>query len=153
MHQRSANDVVGENVSNLRGAMSQAELARRLASELGKDRIDPTSITRLESGKRPTTVNELSALGRIFDVSPETLLLESPFSAELAAVRADIKRCRRATSTLAESAGELRRLQRELRQTLQHLAQTEQVLPPAELDEAMTLAALEPERIIEEPPF
>lgn len=153
MHHRSANDIVGENVSSLRGAMSQAELARRLAAELGKDRIDPTSITRLESGKRPTTVNELSALGRIFDVPPETLLLESPFSAELAAVRAEIRRCRRAASTLAESAKDLRRLQRELRGTLHHLEQSGQVLSRAEVDEAKTLVELEPERIVEQPPF
>lgn len=54
--------------------MSQAELAGKLAEQLGKDRVDPTSITRLERGTRTITVNELVALAQIFGVREEVLL-------------------------------------------------------------------------------
>ena len=80
------NEVVGENVQRLREGMTQAELARRLASELNKDKMDPASITRLEQGKRPTTVNELAALAKILKVTPEALLSEDRTS-EMAKVR------------------------------------------------------------------
>lgn len=61
---------------NERG-MSQAELAGRLAETLGKERVDPTTITRLEAGKRPTTVDELDALAVIFEVDASVLLRPS----------------------------------------------------------------------------
>jgi transcriptional regulator with XRE-family HTH domain len=48
-------------------------LAEKLAARTGRDRIDPTTITRLEAGKRPITVNELVALASIFGVSVEDL--------------------------------------------------------------------------------
>lgn len=72
----NANQRVGMNVATLRGDMSQAELAQRLARELGKASVDPTTITRLEAGKRPTTVNELEALARIFKVEVSELLAD-----------------------------------------------------------------------------
>lgn len=70
------NKVVGRNVALRRQAMglSQADLANQLAAYLGKDRIDPTTVTRLESGKRPTTVDELAALSKILDTDAQTLL-------------------------------------------------------------------------------
>lgn len=73
------NGVVGRNVATYRNerGLSQAELASNLADALGKARVDPTTITRLEAGKRPTTVDELDALAEIFEVSPEMLLRPS----------------------------------------------------------------------------
>lgn len=73
-----ANKVVGRNVAALRGDMSQAYLGALLAKELGKARVDPTSITRLEKGARAITVNELVGLARIFGVHPEYLLGRNP---------------------------------------------------------------------------
>lgn len=74
MQPRTANDHVGSNVAALRGEMSQSDLAAALAKKLGKEKIDPTTITRLESGKRPITVNELVALADILKVDITTLL-------------------------------------------------------------------------------
>ena len=76
MQPEEINGLVGRNIASLRANtnMSQAELAKRLAKTLGKTRIDPTTITRLEQGKRPTTVAELVALGQIFRVHVSQLL-------------------------------------------------------------------------------
>ncbi|WP_347956454.1 helix-turn-helix domain-containing protein [Gordonia aichiensis] len=70
----SLNEVVGTNVKRLRQrhGWSQSELAHKLADELGKPKIDPTTITRMEAGTRPTTVSELEALSRVFDARPES---------------------------------------------------------------------------------
>ncbi|MBB4134727.1 helix-turn-helix domain-containing protein [Gordonia humi] len=71
---------VGRNVFVLRKqalGISQAELADRLAVELGRPKIDPTTITRMESGRRPITVADLEALARIFSVDVEQLLDEN----------------------------------------------------------------------------
>lgn len=83
------NEAVGRNVARLRRDMSQADLALALAAQIGKDRIDPTTITRLEQGKRPTTVNELVALADIFGVQVEDLLsdLGSSTDADVAEAR------------------------------------------------------------------
>jgi transcriptional regulator with XRE-family HTH domain len=63
--------------------MSQTALAGRLSSELGKT-VDPTTVTRLESGKRPMLVAELVALAVIFETSPAELLpAGSPIAAEM----------------------------------------------------------------------
>lgn len=73
MH-KSTSRIVGENVRRLRGDMSQTELGHRLAAELGKGQVNQSTIYRLEEGKRPTTVDELAALARIFHVEPHALL-------------------------------------------------------------------------------
>ncbi|QUD82105.1 helix-turn-helix transcriptional regulator [Gordonia polyisoprenivorans] len=78
----TANENVGRNVAALRGSRSQGELANELAQRLGKDRIDPTTITRLEAGKRPITVNELVALADILSVDVP-VLLSTPKTSEL----------------------------------------------------------------------
>lgn len=69
--------IVGQRVQQLRrGQWSQADLARLLGEKLGK-LVDPTTITRLEGGKRPVTVDELVALSEIFNV-PVNELFEDP---------------------------------------------------------------------------
>lgn len=71
---------VGRNVFLLRKqalGISQSELASRLAAELGKSKVDPTTITRMESGKRPITVADLEALSRIFSIGVDQLLEEN----------------------------------------------------------------------------
>lgn len=53
--------------------MSQVDLASRLGEQLGKH-IDPTTITRMERGTRPTSVVELYALATIFGVQLREML-------------------------------------------------------------------------------
>lgn len=74
-----ANATIGRRIAELRTAegTSQAQLAQKLAERLGKDSIDPTTITRLERGTRPITVVEILALARIFYVDPASLLPQS----------------------------------------------------------------------------
>ncbi|NKR96223.1 helix-turn-helix domain-containing protein [Rhodococcus hoagii] len=79
MQLAETNAIIGEKIAQLRGKaeLSQAELASALAEKMGKERIDPTTITRLERGQRPITVMELIALAQVFDVPEESLLPES----------------------------------------------------------------------------
>lgn len=68
MQRHDANAVVGRAVGRLRKTRgwSQADLAQRLAETLGRT-WDPSAVARMESGKRTTSVNELTALAAIFD--------------------------------------------------------------------------------------
>lgn len=101
-----ANRVVGQNVAALRGEMSQAYVAALLAKVLGKESIDPTSITRLEKGTRSITVNELVGLAEIFSVDPMYLLHSNPESDgdDLRALRAAAARSKRLDTEAAEVA-------------------------------------------------
>ncbi|ORL06458.1 helix-turn-helix domain-containing protein [Prescottella equi] len=78
MQLAETNAIIGEKIAQLRGKaeLSQAELASALAEKMGKERIDPTTITRLERGQRPITVMELMALAQVFGVPEESLLPE-----------------------------------------------------------------------------
>ena len=73
---QNLNEVVGANVAACRkqAGMSQAALAAQFARFLDRDNVDPTTITRLESGKRPTTIEELEALSQVFGVEYSDLL-------------------------------------------------------------------------------
>ncbi|MCX4095347.1 helix-turn-helix domain-containing protein [Nocardia sp. alder85J] len=74
MQIEDVNRLIGERVADLRkGRFSQSELAQLLSEKLGKA-IDPTTVTRLEGGKRPVAATELVALAEIFGVSPAALL-------------------------------------------------------------------------------
>lgn len=75
MQQTEITELFGQRVANLRVGMgiNQAALATRLGEELGK-KIDPTTITRMERGSRPTSVVELYGLANIFGVSVGDLL-------------------------------------------------------------------------------
>ncbi|SHP01296.1 putative DNA binding protein [Mycobacteroides abscessus subsp. abscessus] len=90
------NRLVGRNTAEFRGqkGLSQAELATRLAAQLGKTSIDPTTITRLESGKRPTTVDELVALAQILDVDVSSLLHPGLNAARLFALQRTVAQLR-----------------------------------------------------------
>jgi transcriptional regulator with XRE-family HTH domain len=52
---------------------SQGDLAKRLATALGRAR-DPSAISRAESGQRPLTVTELTAIAMVLGVGPADLL-------------------------------------------------------------------------------
>jgi transcriptional regulator with XRE-family HTH domain len=73
------NKSIGANVAALRteAGWSQAELAERWGNALGH-RVDPTTVTRLERGRRPTTVHELVQLARLFDVRHWYDLVQEP---------------------------------------------------------------------------
>lgn len=77
MHDMQIEDVnptIGARVTELRkNKFSQVELAELLSEKLGKT-IDPTTITRLEGGKRPISAVELVALAEIFGIGPVELL-------------------------------------------------------------------------------
>lgn len=66
---------LGRYVTSLRQARewNQSALARELGERLGK-KVDPTTITRMERGNRPTTVDEILAMSEIFGVSPTSFL-------------------------------------------------------------------------------
>lgn len=87
----SANTRVGKAVARLRKGMSQAELARRLAKQLGKPNVDPTTITRIERGKRAITVDELAAFAQIFGVPESDLLEDSELAARLAKLNVEYR--------------------------------------------------------------
>lgn len=76
----SVNETVGANVTRLRRRreddLSQVGLAGLMSAMLGKI-IDPSTVNRLERGKRPVTAEELVALAGIFNV-PAASLLEEP---------------------------------------------------------------------------
>lgn len=61
---------------------------------MGKTSIDPTTITRLESGKRPTTVDELVALAQILDVDVSSLLHPGLNAARLFALQRTVAQLR-----------------------------------------------------------
>jgi transcriptional regulator with XRE-family HTH domain len=76
MQELSESAAVGQQVTRLRkqlGGLSQVRLAGLLSDLLGKV-VDPTTVNRLERGKRPVTVEELVALSQIFGVSFAELL-------------------------------------------------------------------------------
>jgi transcriptional regulator with XRE-family HTH domain len=70
------NAAVGANVATIRAELgwSQAELAERWGNALGH-KIDPTTITRLERGRRPIPIHELIALGTVLDVGWANLVM------------------------------------------------------------------------------
>jgi transcriptional regulator with XRE-family HTH domain len=85
---QNANTRVGRAVARYRGSrMSQADLARELAARLGKPKIDPTTITRIESGKRTISVDELEAFADIFNVYVNDLLVDADLGGRLADLR------------------------------------------------------------------
>lgn len=53
--------------------MSQTQLAAELTAALDK-RVDPTTVTRLERGSRPTTLGEVYALADVLNVSIAALI-------------------------------------------------------------------------------
>lgn len=68
-------EMFGERVAELRKReeMTQAELAESMSLRLGKE-VSALTVTRIESGSRPTSVEELVALGEVLRVLPEKLL-------------------------------------------------------------------------------
>ena len=60
---------IGERIAELRGEMSQQDLAQAVG-------IDPTVLSKIEAGKRPLRINELVAMARELGVDPAVLLDE-----------------------------------------------------------------------------
>ena len=69
------NHQFGKRVASLRGqaGLNQTELAARLGDALGK-KMDPTTVTRMERGTRPTSVTEIYALVEALGVGIRDLL-------------------------------------------------------------------------------
>ena len=111
----SANVRVGKAVAKFRRGMSQAELAQKLAAKLGKKSIDPTTITRIENGKRAITVDELEAFAEIFGVLEEDLLAPTALSARLDKVNDDYRDLLRAQRAFSIAQGRLQNLAEDLR--------------------------------------
>lgn len=113
--------MVGANVAVHRelAGISQAELAKRLAAALRKDRIDPTTITRMESGKRPTTVDELAALAQIFDVDFSALLAPAEDAVTYFALRSAVDMLLNSHSQLNLAHGRRTRALREIEAILE----------------------------------
>lgn len=65
----------GKRVASLRAqaGLNQTELAARLSDALGK-KMDPTTVTRMERGTRPTSVTEIYALVEALGVGIRDLL-------------------------------------------------------------------------------
>lgn len=75
MQTNAVNGAVGRKVADIRRARgwSQADLADRFGIEAGRS-IDPTTITRLEQGRRPLPVHELIAMALVLGVDARDLL-------------------------------------------------------------------------------
>lgn len=69
------NRLFGQRIAALRGqaGLNQTELAARLGEALGKN-VDPTTVTRMERGTRPTSVTEIYALVEALGVGVRDLL-------------------------------------------------------------------------------
>jgi len=69
------NHQFGKRVASLRGqaGLNQTELAARLGDALSK-KMDPTTVTRMERGTRPTSVTEIYALVEALGVGIRDLL-------------------------------------------------------------------------------
>lgn len=67
--------IVAKNLERLRGAVSYADLSRRLKF-LGHE-IAPLGLRRIEAGARKVSTDDLIALAIVLDVSPLALLLPS----------------------------------------------------------------------------
>jgi transcriptional regulator with XRE-family HTH domain len=72
---------VGERVALVRNEMkmTQAELAREMTVRLGRE-VKPLTVTRLEGGKRPISVDELIAVGEALRIDPADLLQDKGFA-------------------------------------------------------------------------
>jgi transcriptional regulator with XRE-family HTH domain len=79
MQPDDVNKAIGANVAALRAerGWSQAELAEHWGNALGH-RIDPTTVTRLERGRRPTPVHELIQLAGILGARNWAALVQEP---------------------------------------------------------------------------
>jgi transcriptional regulator with XRE-family HTH domain len=100
MQPDDVNKAIGANVAALRAEMgwSQAELAEHWGNALGR-RIDPTTVTRLERGRRPTPVQELMHLAGILGARNWIDLVQEP---KVVRAAAEIKTWRDAMSRASE---------------------------------------------------
>lgn len=57
--------------------MTQAELAKQLSRLLNRE-VRPLVVTRIESGKRPTPLDELAALAQVLNLELDPLLNPAP---------------------------------------------------------------------------
>ena len=79
--------VVGRNVARLRGGsgLSARELAER-ATALGAS-LSQSGISDIENGRRTVSVDQLTVLAILLDVSPLSLLMPETYAADLEAPR------------------------------------------------------------------
>ncbi len=83
---------------------SQGDLATRLGEKLGR-KVDPTTITRLEKGTRPTPLDEAQALAQLLGSSLDEMTAEK----ELVAFRSRVQRL---DTYLTESWSEIQKATR-----------------------------------------
>jgi len=83
--------MIGQNVAQHRARLgwSQAELAERWGRAMGRT-IDPTTVTRLERGRRPITVDELMVLTNVMGLRSTEDLTWPPEQVHLVARLRDI---------------------------------------------------------------
>lgn len=116
---QNANTRVGRAVARYRGSrMSQAELARELADKLGKAKIDPTTITRIEHGKRTISVDELEAFADIFNVYVSDLLVDANVGGRIADLRIQVNDLTRISREAHMAESRLWNAAEEVRMTL-----------------------------------
>lgn len=60
---------LGVRIAELRGEMSQQDLARAVG-------LDPTVLSKIEAGKRPLRIGELVAIARELGIDPTAILDE-----------------------------------------------------------------------------
>lgn len=98
---------IGERIADLRGEMSQQDLAQAVG-------LDPTVLSKIEAGRRPLRIGELIAIARELGVDPALLLDEQQAVFALrgdasAEIREAVQHCERivdAYLTLSALAGD-----------------------------------------------
>ncbi|WP_308126449.1 helix-turn-helix domain-containing protein [Rhodococcoides corynebacterioides] len=133
---QAVRQTVGANVATYRelAGISQAELASRLAAAMGKDRMDPTTITRMESGKRPTTVDEIAALATVFEIDSTALLAPSEDALTYFALRSAVDRLKTASQQRDSAEERIAQSLREVNSILEATPNLRFRLKPAEVD-------------------
>jgi len=110
------NRLFGQRVAALRGqsGLNQADLAARLGDALGK-KMDPTTVTRMERGTRPTSVTEIYALVEALGVGIRELLpSEQPVQHAVLQLGGRLRSLDNELSEARSAVGSLERLHHEV---------------------------------------
>lgn len=126
---------LGRTIKALRESQgwNQTELANRLATQMGKA-VDPTTITRMERGTRPTTVDELFALGAVFSMEPNRLLEGPETVTQYAELRSLVLAIRGLQWDIAVAEQDLKDRVREAEELLKKAPRLEHELSEGERD-------------------
>jgi transcriptional regulator with XRE-family HTH domain len=146
MQPSRVNAWVGQNVARIRNkrGWSQTDLAARLSAQLSRS-IDPTTITRLERGTRPTSVKELAALAELFEQDMPDLLREPAAMDAIDAANSAARRVSLIHEAIATRCAELSDAVVALAEAVQ---KARDIDPAANLDAAEASLALTPETAV-----